>query len=283
MTSPSTSPSEGEIVESDSEKATKSLPSAKDTFVDRTSRKRSPASRSPSPYRVPRRYDSESRSRSPYRADRKGKRTREDDHYLTQHERKSLQNSKSFRSDRRDDRRAGGRRSYKDVDRDQGSSADLRYEDQASFSSREKRPRTVSRSPPRFNDKRQAPRRTEENGAPHQTQRGDGTRNYKIQSVGDRLADPPGGSSLKSNAESRKSQAEKSVSFKLGTKVEATTADKYVPPLVAVPVQVILISKRLWLIPSHLTKQRLSSSVASDGRLSWLSIRAKAVRSLYKL
>lgn len=78
--SPST-PSEGEIVESDTEKATTSLRSLNGTSVDRRSRNRVSVSRSPSPYQSPRRYRSRTPSRSPYREAVGGKRSREDDHY----------------------------------------------------------------------------------------------------------------------------------------------------------------------------------------------------------
>ncbi|KAI4214403.1 MAG: hypothetical protein LQ351_003156 [Letrouitia transgressa] len=79
MTSQSpSSPSEGEIVESDadlSHKALISQTSTKDENVDRRSRRRHPGSRSKSPYW---RGKSHSRSRSPYRAQRGEKRARED-------------------------------------------------------------------------------------------------------------------------------------------------------------------------------------------------------------
>ena len=79
--SPSSSRSEGEIVEADLEKATTSLVEPKNLSVDRHSRKRASISRSPSPYRSPRRHRSRSGSRSPYREHRGPKRPAEDDHY----------------------------------------------------------------------------------------------------------------------------------------------------------------------------------------------------------
>ena len=78
--SPST-PSEGEIVESDSDKATTSPP-RNGTSVDRRSRKRISVSRSPSPIRISGRFLSRSRSRSPYREPRGMKRSHEANHYV---------------------------------------------------------------------------------------------------------------------------------------------------------------------------------------------------------
>ena len=81
MASPSSSPSEGEIVESDSEKATTAPASNKGISVDRPFRTRVSVSRSPSPIRSPRRHKSRSESRSPYREPRGAKRSHDDDHY----------------------------------------------------------------------------------------------------------------------------------------------------------------------------------------------------------
>ena len=241
MTSPSASPSEGEIVESDSEKATKSLPSAQDTPVDRPSRKRSPPSRSPSPYRPSRRRDRESRSRSPYRADRRPKRGREDDHYDNRNQRQDAKSSAYY--DRQDTRRPAGRPSYRDIDRDQAFEGDLRYDDQSSSArSREKRPRTLSRSPPRVNDRQQGFKSSTlgvgsgGSSRPHTGSNSkDGSRRWsKEQTVGDRRA-APANTYPKTDAEPKKNQAAKSVSFKLGGKHGVESADKYVPPLRARP------------------------------------------------
>ena len=76
-TSPST-PSEGEIVESDLEKAKPSTVNVRGISVDRNSRKYASISRSPSPIRPTRPYRSRSRSRSPYRKPQGAKRPRED-------------------------------------------------------------------------------------------------------------------------------------------------------------------------------------------------------------
>ena len=236
MTSRSASPSEGEIVESDSEKATKSLPSTKDTSVDRPSRPRAASpSRSPSPYRSPRRRDYRSRSRSPYRAP---KRAREDDHYSSRHDRKDPRSSRLHYDDRQDERRGMGRGSYRDLDRGPGSSSDLRYDDRrATSSSREKRPRTVSRSPPRFSDRR-PPSKTNSFVVDKGGKGGSFSRNApsrdgpkawpKEQSVRMRGTNPGTAAPSKTDAEQTKNQAQKGVSFKLGTKPGADDTDKYV-------------------------------------------------------
>ena len=78
---PASPPSEGEIVESGSEKATTATASSKGISVDRPFRTRVSVSRSPSPIRSPRRHKSRTASRSPYREDRGTKRTVDDDHY----------------------------------------------------------------------------------------------------------------------------------------------------------------------------------------------------------
>ena len=227
MTSRSASPSEGEIVESDSEKATKSLPSARDTLVDRRSRKRSPPSRSPSPYRPARRHDRGSRSRSPYRADRRPKRGREDDHYSHRDERRNARSS-TYR-DGQDIRRSARQSSYRDGDRNRTLEADLRYDDHSSTTrSREKRPRTLSRSPPRFNNRTSDTR----SSASARGDAKDGPRKWsKEQLVGDRRATPADVTSPRTDAEPPKKQAAKGVSFKLGGKNGSERADKYVPPL----------------------------------------------------
>ena len=81
MTSPSSSPSEGEIVESDTEKATTALASSEDISVDRQIRTITSVSRSPSRSMSPRRRASRTASRSPYRQSRGAKRSLDDDHY----------------------------------------------------------------------------------------------------------------------------------------------------------------------------------------------------------
>ena len=151
MTSRSpSSPSEGEIVESDSEKATTSLPSVNGISVDRHSRERRlSVSRSPSPVQSPRRLKSRSRSRSPYREPRGTKRT----HFDSPTRDRSRSDPRRFKVHYEDHLRDGKRRaqiSYTNTDRGGVFDSSLRYEDRRS-SGRQfaKRPRTRSRSPPR--------------------------------------------------------------------------------------------------------------------------------------
>ena len=79
--SPSSTPSEGEIVESNSEKATTSPRNINDNNVNPHCRHRVSASQSLSPIPSPKSYRSRTRSRSPYREPRGAKRRHEDDHY----------------------------------------------------------------------------------------------------------------------------------------------------------------------------------------------------------
>ena len=157
MTTRSSTPSEGEIIESDSEKATKSLQPVHGTSVDPQSRKRISVSRSPSPIRSPirRKSQTRSRSRSPYRESRGAKRPREDDHY-SPHDRNDPRRFKVHYEGRRyDDRMKVRGGTYKDPDRGGGSGPALRYDERGpNGRSRENRPRTLSRSPPRFSDKK---------------------------------------------------------------------------------------------------------------------------------
>lgn len=133
MTPPSPStPSEGEIIESDSEKATTSLRSLNGTKVDRKSRIRVSSSRSPSPCRSPRRHLSRSPSRSPYRESRGVKRRREDEHCND----RARRDSRRFNS-RYESWSAGGRRalrdSYDDLDRSREPRMSIHYEERANL------------------------------------------------------------------------------------------------------------------------------------------------------
>jgi serine/threonine-protein kinase PRP4 len=146
--SPST-PSEGEIVESDSEKATKSPRLMYGNNVDRQSRICVSVSRSPSPYLSPRRHQSRTPSRSPYREVRGGKRRREDDHYSNR-----VRPDHSRLGNRNDDsppaRERISRNLYNDLDRSREVDSNLRYDDRAhprQARDRRPRPRTRSRSP----------------------------------------------------------------------------------------------------------------------------------------
>lgn len=147
MTPPSPStPSEGEIVESDSEKATTSLCSLNGTNVDRKSRIRVSVSRSPSPYRSPRRHQSRTPSRSPYREPRGAKRLREDDHYGDR-VRGDYRRFKVKYEDRSTSRKAS-RNLYDDIDRSREPS--IRHESRwTQGRMREMTLRTWNRSPVR--------------------------------------------------------------------------------------------------------------------------------------
>lgn len=147
MTPPSPStPSEGEIVESDSEKATTSLFSLNGTNVDRKSRIRVSVSRSPSPYRSPRRHQSRTPSRSPYREPRGAKRLREDDHY-SDRVRSDFRRFKVKHEDRSTGRKAS-RNPHDDLDRSREPS--IRHEGRGTHGRmREMTLRTWNRSPVR--------------------------------------------------------------------------------------------------------------------------------------
>lgn len=125
--SPST-PSEGEIVESDTEKATTSLRLLNGTNVDRKSRNRVSVSRSPTPYRSPRRHHSRTPSRSPYRESVGGKRFREEDHY-SDRVRNAPRRSKPRYVDRAHVARRHLRHNHDEMDRSREISASARYDD----------------------------------------------------------------------------------------------------------------------------------------------------------
>ncbi|KAI9815343.1 MAG: U4/U6 small nuclear ribonucleoprotein prp4 [Pycnora praestabilis] len=144
------SESEGEIIESDSEKATKSLPSVNGTSVDRHSRSRLPTSRSPDYHD----YSRRDRSRSPYRhpSPRGEKRRRDDEH---QNDRSDPRSFKVHYESRRafDDARRH-RISYADLDRSGSTDTQLRYDDRDPRDRHhDKRARTRSGSPARFSRK----------------------------------------------------------------------------------------------------------------------------------
>lgn len=156
MASRASTPSEGEILESDSEKATPSLPSVNGTKVDRQSRKHLSVSRSPSPYRSPKSIHSRprTRSRSPYREYRGTKRTR-DDNQDRYHDRTDTRRFKVHYEERPYGDRSNDRSRYNDLDRGDGRDPPLRYDDRNMDGRlREKRQRTRSRSAGRTNGKK---------------------------------------------------------------------------------------------------------------------------------
>ena len=137
------SPSEGEIVESDSEKATKALASNNGTSVDRPFRKRISVSRSPSPIRSPIRNKSRTESRSPYRESRGAKRLPADDHY--DRSRNDPRRFKVRYEDQPGGGRSRGRDHYHDANRP-GRGLGNAYRD-VNGRPRDARQRTRSRSP----------------------------------------------------------------------------------------------------------------------------------------
>ena len=141
--SPPSSPSEGEIIESDSEKATKALASNNGTSVDRPFRKRISVSRSPSPIRSPIRNKSRTESRSPYRESRGAKRLPADDHY--DRSRNDPRRFKVRYEDQPGGGRSRGRDHYHDANRS-GRSLGNAYRD-ANGRPRDARQKTRSRSP----------------------------------------------------------------------------------------------------------------------------------------
>jgi len=147
MASPSPStPSEGEIVESDLEKAKPSIVDVRGTSVDRQSRKRASVSRTPTPDRSTRQYRSQTRSRSPYREPRGAKRPHEDTYAD-----RTKDDPRQFKI-RYEDRSFEDRRRPHNRDRDTGRYEDpnenFRYDDRGKRDGpREKRQRTRSRSP----------------------------------------------------------------------------------------------------------------------------------------
>ena len=141
----SSTPSEGEIVESDSDKATTS-PLENGTSVDRQSRKRISVSRSPSPIRTPGRFLTRSRSRSPYREPRGVKRLHEANHYVD----RDRDDPRRFRVHYEERRVATARERRKPLDEKHRSDQLLRFSQGGTTRNdtiKQARPRT--RSPPR--------------------------------------------------------------------------------------------------------------------------------------
>ena len=239
MTTRSSTPSEGEIVESDSEKATTSLPSVNGISVDRHSRKRASVSRSPSPIRSPRRYKCRSRSRSPYREPRGAKRPREDDSYNDQN-RSDPRRFKVHYEERIQDR-SRARNPHSDLDRGGDPYLRLRYDDRGSVGrSRDKRQRTRSRSPPHFGSKKTESERypqdrrdvrsrhyTERDRGNHESQENRG-RLSREQSVSDRGLTPVAAAPSKREAENRINQTQHNRILSLNS---SHVADKYVSVL----------------------------------------------------
>ncbi len=235
--SPST-PSEGEIVESDAEKATTSLLTVNGIYVDRQSRKRVSVSRSPTPIRSPVRLKSRTRSRSPYREPRGAKRLREDDHYSD----RARDDPRHFKI-RYENRSAGGQRNlrkrFDDLDRAERPEQRLHYNDRSTGRrSRDKRPRTRSRSPIRMNagtmDYLRNPRddrggRADSHGWRDRNGQGYGESNGRLsskQSVSDRGQTPVAAVFVTHEAETKNNQTQYLIPSKSDSR---QNADEYVP------------------------------------------------------
>ncbi|KAL8678538.1 MAG: hypothetical protein Q9186_005118 [Xanthomendoza sp. 1 TL-2023] len=143
--SASSTPSEGEIVETDSEKATTSLHTIHDNNVNPQFRRRVSISRSPSPIASSTSHRSRTRSRSPYREPRGAKRPPEHDHYND----RPREDTRPFKV-RYEDRPYGDRRKHyglSDSDRSKGPDPRLSYDDRHARTSNKTR-QARSRTPP---------------------------------------------------------------------------------------------------------------------------------------
>ena len=214
MSSPSLSPpSEGEIVESDIEKATTAIVSKQGNSVDRPFRTRVSVSRSPSPIRSPRRDKSRTNSRSPYRETRGAKRLVNNDHY--DRSRNDPRRFKVRYEDHLQGSRSNAHESYPDPNRSHGLDGGFRYEEQdANRRLRDKRPSMRSRSPMHGRSRREEAREhhVEENRDRYRREYGDRghiesqSRLSREQSVSDRGHSPVAAARLKREAETRINQ-----------------------------------------------------------------------------
>ena len=222
MASRASTPSEGEILESDSEKATTSLPSVNGTSVDRQSRKRVSVSRSSSSTHSPIRYKSRSRSRSPYREYRGTKRSR-DENYNLREERTDPRRFKVHYEERLKEDQSRNRNRHYGTGHREGQDPALRYSDKEKGYSREKRPRTRSRSPNRISNRKSHIVRSEyqrvDSRADSYSGRDRGDHGYKgskerlsrEQSVSDRGHPSVATASIKREAELRNNQTQHNV------------------------------------------------------------------------
>ncbi|CAD6592562.1 MAG: U4/U6 small nuclear ribonucleoprotein prp4 [Alectoria sarmentosa] len=217
MSSPPLSPpSEGEIVESDIEKATTAIVSKQGNSVDRPFRTRVSVSRSPSPIRSPRRDKSRTDSRSPYREIRGAKRLVDNDHY--DRSRNDPRRFKVRYEDRLQGSRSNARESYPDPNRSDGLDGSFRYEEQdANGRPRDKRPSMRSRSPMHGRSRREEAREhhVEETRDRYRREYGDRghresqSRLSREQSVSDRGHSPVAAARLKREAEIRINQIQR--------------------------------------------------------------------------
>ena len=239
----SSSPSEGEIIESGSEKANTSTNSIKDIAVDRQSRIRISISRSPSSYRSTSRYRSRGRSRensrSPYRESRGSKRPHDDDHY------DRLRNDPRRFKVRYEDsglrERGSARPPYRDVDRQLGRDRKLSYAEDRNSVGRSRDVQHHGRrdrlSPPpkglAVAQEQAKSRGMQLNNRHWHEQGGRGLRESRDrlsneQSVSDRGHDPAATAQSKHKAETNNFQTQDSISDGAPSKTDLLA--KYVPP-----------------------------------------------------
>ena len=214
MSSPCLSPpSEGEIVESDSEKATTATVSKKGNSVDCSFRTRLSVSQSPSPIRSPNRPKSRTGSRSPYREASGVKRLVDNDHYD-----RSRNDPRRFKVRYEDDpqgSRSKMHRSYSDLNWSDGLDRGFHYEENdASGRLPDKRPTMQSRSPMHGRPRREGAREHHAGEKWDRHRREQGDRGYREgqsrlareQSVSDRGHSPVAAAQLKREAETRINQ-----------------------------------------------------------------------------
>ena len=240
-------PSEGEIVESDSEKATTAIVSKKGNSVDRSFRTRSSVSRSPSPIRSPRRYRSRTDSRSPYREIWGAKRLADDDHY------DRSQNDRRRFKVRYEDHPQGSRskvhRSYYESKRFDGEARGFQYEEPAASGELpETQPTMRTQSPMHRRPRRGVARERHAGEKRDRHRREQGDREYgesssrlsREQSVSNMGHSPVAAAQLKREAETRINQIQLDIS-----------AEEWSNPLVA-------------YVPSPLRSQFANSNDDSD-------------------
>ena len=217
MSSPCISPpSEGEIVESDSEKATTATISKRGNSVDHSFRRCVSVSRSPTPVRSPRRHKSRIDSRSPYREAWGVKRLVDDDHYD-----RSRNDPRRFKI-RYEDHPQGSwsqvHRSYHDVHRSDVPGRGISHETKETEGwSLDKRPTLRSRSPLRGRSRREGVRERHAAGNRDHHRREQGDRGHRgsrcrlsrEQSVSDRGHSPVATAQLKREAETRTNQIQR--------------------------------------------------------------------------
>ena len=217
MSSPCLSPpSEGEIVESDSEKATTANVSKRDNSVDGSFRTRVSVSRSPSPFRSPVRHEARTTSRSPYREVWGTKRLVDDDHYD-----RSRNDPRRFHiryEDRPQSTRFKAHKPYHDSKRTDVHKRGFRHEGQEKTRRLpDKQPTVRSRSPMHGRNRREGAYKYHVGGERDRHQRdqseracgGSHSRLSREQSVSDRGHSPVAAAQVKREAETRTNQIQR--------------------------------------------------------------------------